>query len=100
MHPVVAWAHRYGAPLHAHLSEQRAENEACLAAYRRTPAEVLYDAGVLGPRTTAVHATHLVGRDVDLLGGSRTSPASARPPRPTWPTGSARPARWPRRAAR
>ena len=28
--------------------------------------------GALGPRATAVHATHLVGRDVDLLGGSRT----------------------------
>jgi formiminoglutamate deiminase len=72
MHPVIAWAKRYGAPLHAHLSEQRAENEASLAAYRRTPAEVLYDADALGPRSTVVHATHLVGRDVDLLGGSRT----------------------------
>jgi formiminoglutamate deiminase len=72
MHPVVAWAQRYGAPLHAHLSEQRAENEACLAAYRRTPAEVLYDAGALGPRATVVHATHLVGRDTELLGGSRS----------------------------
>jgi formiminoglutamate deiminase len=72
MHPVITWAQRYGAPLHAHLSEQRAENEACLAAYRRTPAEVFYDAGVLGPRATVVHATHLVGRDVELLGGSRT----------------------------
>jgi len=71
MHPVIAWAHRYGAPLHAHLSEQRAENEASLAAYRRTPAEVLYDAGALGPRATVVHATHLAGRDIDLLGGSR-----------------------------
>ena len=72
MHPVIAWAHRYGAPLHAHLSEQRAENEASLAAYRRTPAEVLYEAGALGPRATVVHATHLVGRDVELLGGSRS----------------------------
>jgi len=72
MHPVIAWAHRYGAPLHVHLSEQRAENEVSLAAYRRTPTEVLYDAGVLGPRATVVHATHLVGHDVDLLGGSRT----------------------------
>jgi formiminoglutamate deiminase len=72
MHRVVAWAQRYGAPLHAHLSEQRAENEASLAAYRRTPTEVLYEAGALGPRSTAVHATHLVGRDIELLGGSRT----------------------------
>ncbi len=72
MHPVIAWAQRIGAPLHAHLSEQPAENEACLAAYRRTPAELLYDANALGPRATVVHATHLVGRDVELLGGSRT----------------------------
>src|SRR5260221_8798191 len=72
MHPVIAWARRIGAPLHAHLSEQPAENEACLAAYRRTPAELLYDADALGPRATVVHATHLVGRDVELLGGSRT----------------------------
>jgi formiminoglutamate deiminase len=72
LHPVAAWAQRYGAPLHAHLSEQRAENDACLAAYRRTPAEVLYDAGVLGPRATVVHATHLGGHDIDLLGGTRT----------------------------
>jgi formiminoglutamate deiminase len=72
MHPVIAWAQRIGAPVHAHLSEQPAENEACLAAYRQTPAEVLYEAGALGPRGTVVHATHLVGRDVELLGGSRT----------------------------
>jgi formiminoglutamate deiminase len=71
MSEVVAWSHRYGAPLHAHVSEQVAENRACLAAYRATPAEVLSQAGALGPRGTAVHATHLTGRDVTLLGESR-----------------------------
>jgi formiminoglutamate deiminase len=71
MHGVVAWAHRFGLPLHAHLSEQVAENRACLAAYRATPAEVLSQADALGPRSTAVHATHLTGRDVELLGGGR-----------------------------
>jgi formiminoglutamate deiminase len=71
MHGVVAWAHRYGVPLHAHLSEQVAENRACLAAYRATPTEVLSQAGALGPRSTAVHATHLTGSDVGLLGGGR-----------------------------
>jgi formiminoglutamate deiminase len=71
MHPVVAWAHRYGAPLHAHLSEQVAENHACLAAYRRTPAELLFEAGALGPRSTVVHATHASDRDIELLGGTR-----------------------------
>ena len=69
MHDVVAWSHRYGAPLHAHLSEQVAENRACLAAYRATPAEVLSGAGALGARSTAVHATHLTATDIDLLGG-------------------------------
>ncbi len=70
--PVIAWARHRGAPLHAHLSEQTAENLACQAAYRATPAEVLHEAGALGPRATVVHATHLAGRDTGLLGGSRT----------------------------
>ncbi len=70
--PVVAvWSHRYGVPLHAHVSEQVAENRACLAAYRATPAEVLAEAGALGPRSTAVHATHLTDSDIELLAGSR-----------------------------
>jgi cytosine/adenosine deaminase-related metal-dependent hydrolase len=37
----------------------------------RRPAEVLFEAGALGPRSTVVHATHLAGRDIELLGGSR-----------------------------
>ena len=72
MHPVVAWAQRHGAPLHVHLSEQPAENEACLAAYHFTPAQLLFNAGVLGPRTTVVHATHVSRPDMDLLGGTQT----------------------------
>jgi len=71
MHPVVAWAQRYGAPLHAHLSEQRTENEACQAAYGASPAGVLDRAGALGPRSTMVHATHLTPSEVELLGGCR-----------------------------
>ncbi|HUZ55918.1 MAG TPA: formimidoylglutamate deiminase [Streptosporangiaceae bacterium] len=70
MPTVAAWTHSCGAPLHVHLSEQITENDACLAAYRRTPAAVLYDAGALGPRTSVVHATHLTGADIRLLGGS------------------------------
>ena len=71
MQPVVAWTERHGAPLHAHLSEQRAENEACQAAYGASPAGVLCEAGALGPRSTMVHATHLTPSDVELLGGCR-----------------------------
>ncbi|RCW46226.1 formiminoglutamate deiminase [Halopolyspora algeriensis] len=60
-------------PLHVHLSEQPAENEACARTYGASPTEVLHDAGVLGPRTTAVHATHLQDGDIALLGSSRTA---------------------------
>jgi formiminoglutamate deiminase len=61
-----------GQPVHVHLSEQRAENETCLARYGRTPTEVLDDAGLLGPRTTAVHATHLTAGDMTRLGQHTT----------------------------
>jgi cytosine/adenosine deaminase-related metal-dependent hydrolase len=57
-------------PFHVHLSEQVAENDACLAAYGATPAQVLDEAGALGPRTTAVHATHLTADDVRRLGAA------------------------------
>jgi formiminoglutamate deiminase len=59
-------------PLHAHVSEQVAENDACVAAYARTPTELLADHGVLGPMTSAVHATHLDDDDLRLLGESGT----------------------------
>jgi len=71
MHPVVAWARRRGAPLHVHLSEQRGENDACRAVYGVSPARLLYDEDVLGPRTTVVHATHVSAADLELLGGAQ-----------------------------
>ena len=73
MATVAAWAADRQAPLHLHLSEQRAENQACLAATGRTPAALAESAGVLGPRTTAVHATHLTDQDVALLGATGTA---------------------------
>ncbi|WP_175543508.1 formimidoylglutamate deiminase [Micromonospora pattaloongensis] len=69
---VVGWARRRHAPLHVHLSEQRAENDACVAYHGKTPTRLLADAGALGPATTAVHATHLTGDDLAALGGSGT----------------------------
>ncbi|MFG3049180.1 formimidoylglutamate deiminase [Streptomyces sp. NPDC048241] len=69
---VAGWAEERRAPLHVHLSEQTAENDACLAAHGVTPARLLADHGVLGPRTTGVHNTHLTGEDIALLGGSGT----------------------------
>ncbi|MER8086472.1 formimidoylglutamate deiminase [Streptomyces sp. NPDC058316] len=69
---VAAWAEERQAPLHVHLSEQTAENDACLAAHGCTPTRLLADHGVLGPRTTGIHNTHLTGEDITLLGSSAT----------------------------
>ncbi|MEU6146973.1 formimidoylglutamate deiminase [Streptomyces sp. NPDC047081] len=69
---VARWAEERRAPLHVHLSEQTAENDACQAAHGCTPTRLLADHGVLGPRTTGVHNTHLTDEDIALIGGSST----------------------------
>jgi formiminoglutamate deiminase len=67
---VAAWAARSPAPLHAHVSEQPAENEACEAAHRLTPTGVLAEAGALNERFTAVHFTHSSEGDRADLGSA------------------------------
>ncbi|MFF8658216.1 formimidoylglutamate deiminase [Streptomyces huasconensis] len=69
---VAQWAAERQAPLHVHLSEQTAENDACQAVHGCTPTQLLADHGVLGPRTTGVHNTHLTEEDIGLLGGTAT----------------------------
>lgn len=64
-----------GRPVHVHLSEQRAENEACRAEHGCTPTELLERCGLLGPDLTAVHATHLADHDIELLARSGTGVA-------------------------
>jgi formiminoglutamate deiminase len=65
---VANWARERGRPLHAHVSEQPAENAACLEEHGRTPTALLADAGALDASFTAVHGTHLAEGDVSLLG--------------------------------
>lgn len=72
MPAVVAWADGHGVPLHVHSSEQTGEIEQCLAVHGRTPTAVLRDAGALGARTTAVHATHLSAEDIATLDRTAT----------------------------
>jgi formiminoglutamate deiminase len=67
---VAAWAEARLLPLHAHVSEQPAENEACAAAYGRTPTGVLADAGAISDRFTAVHFTHVGDEDIASLGNA------------------------------
>jgi formiminoglutamate deiminase len=67
---VASFAAERSWPLHAHVSEQPAENEDCQDAYGRTPTGVLEGTGALTDRFTAVHATHLTDDDFSLLGGA------------------------------
>ena len=70
---VATWAAARSVPLHVHVSEQPAENEAVIAAYGASPSALLARAGALGRGTTAVHATHLGAADVQVLGASGTT---------------------------
>lgn len=64
-------ARRFGGqPLHAHVSEQPAENEMCRQRYGRTPTQVFADAGALSEHFTAVHCTHITATDIALLNDS------------------------------
>lgn len=60
-------------PVHVHLSEQPAENEASQAAYGTTPTQVLARSGVVASNLSAVHATHLSDEDIATLGGAEAS---------------------------
>ena len=63
----------YEGIVHTHVSEQRAENEACRSEHGASPLQVLADAGLVGERFTAVHLTWPRQGDVQLLeeaGGS------------------------------
>lgn len=69
---VAGWAAGRGAPLHFHLSEQRAENDEVFDAYGASPAAVLSEAGALRESATAVHATHLGPADTAAVAGAGT----------------------------
>lgn len=55
-------------PLHIHLSEQPAENRACVEATGLTPTALLAEAGLLAPAVTLIHATHVTPGDIDIIG--------------------------------
>jgi formimidoylglutamate deiminase len=66
-------AERTGLVVHVHACEQRAEIEQCQAEHGRRPIELLADVGMLGPRTTVVHATHADESELRLLAESGAS---------------------------
>ena len=62
-----SYARREDLPLHIHADEQPREIEECLAEHGLRPVELLAQTGFLGTRTTIIHATHAVGKELDLL---------------------------------
>jgi formimidoylglutamate deiminase len=67
---IAAWTRDRKLPLHMHVAEQIAENEACLREYGLTPVELLSREGLLGPDFTAVHAIHITAEEIGLLARS------------------------------
>ena len=64
---IAAWARERRLPLHMHMAEQVAENEACLQEYGATPVALLGEAGLLGPDWTAIHAIHITPEEIAML---------------------------------
>lgn len=73
MQVVADWAAIQHAPLHAHVSEQVAENDACRAHHDMSPIGLLAESGALSERFSAVHATHLSEGDVKRLASAGAS---------------------------
>ncbi len=64
---LASWASGRGASVHAHVSEQTAENDACQEFHDRSPLAVVADAGLLSDNFSAVHATHVDHADIAAL---------------------------------
>jgi formimidoylglutamate deiminase len=64
---IAAWTRERKLPLHMHVAEQVAENEACLREYGLTPVALLGREGLLAPDFTAVHAIHVTTEEIELL---------------------------------
>jgi len=67
---IAAWGRQHRLPLHMHMAEQVAENDACLREYGATPVALLGKAGLLGPDWTAIHAIHITPEEIAMLADS------------------------------
>jgi formimidoylglutamate deiminase len=76
MKDIAAYGGERDLPLHMHISEQPAENDACVAEYGETPATLLTNHGVLGTAGrlgTLVHAIHLSAHEFGLLSANENT---------------------------
>lgn len=68
--PLRDLAEELDAPLHMHLSEQPAEVAASIETFGKRPVELVAQEGLLAPRFTAIHATHVTAHEIGLLADS------------------------------
>jgi formimidoylglutamate deiminase len=61
------WSRAQKLPLHMHVSEQVAENAACVREHGLTPIELLNKEKILGPSFTAIHAIHITPAEIKML---------------------------------
>ena len=57
-------------PVHMHISEQLAEVNSCLAAYKMRPVELLFDRMPITQRVNLVHCTHIDSNESKMLAES------------------------------
>ena len=67
---LAVYADTHGLPFHMHVAEQPREVEECVAETGRRPVELLADLGAVSSRFVAVHATHLLPNEAELLRGA------------------------------
>lgn len=64
---IAAWSRGAGLPFHMHVSEQVAENAACIREYGVTPIRLLSREGILSPKFTGVHAIHVTPDEIGMI---------------------------------
>jgi len=70
---IASFARSAGVPLHMHISEQTAENEASIREYGTTPVTLLANAQLLAPNWTVIHATQISADEMARLAQSGAS---------------------------
>lgn len=64
---ITAWGRAQKMPIHMHIAEQVAENEACVREYGAPPVTLLGREGLLGEDWTAIHAIHITPEEMAML---------------------------------
>jgi formimidoylglutamate deiminase len=70
---IAEWARAHELPLHMHVAEQLAENEACAREYGATPVQLLAREKILGSDFTAVHGVHVSEEEIAMVARTGTT---------------------------